>query len=512
MDNLNQNQSHQKNKESGESLTKKGFFSSFSPFLNASRKTPFKAGSIKQKQKMTLWGIIVIGVFLLWLIWNVLDTSSQKDVSREPRGPKKEETFSTALKHVNSESVWIEQAQSQIEKTKQANSALQQQIELLSSAKDSSNHVVEQQASAMRELEQRLKVLENRVSAHAHEGSTSSTGSGAALQSGDGFLTEDTLSLQPTAVNYNSVNTQTLKTFVPAGTFVRAILLGGADASAGVTSQANPTPMLLRLLDPGTLPNHEKSRLKNCVATAAAVGDISSERGQIRLERLSCTHEDGTVTEIPVEATVFGPDGKNGVRGIPVWRESALLERAFVAGTLSGISDGVAQSYTTSAISPWGTTTTVDNGKIAQYGVANGVGKAADQLAEYNIKRAEQYHPVIQLTAGTVVDVVFLKGFYVDGEKHNKDPKSILQAQGSGPLFSSSGSSFGSPGMNGINRSYDSMSGVASASGSPPNNGVMSSGNSGSSAISSSTLEPLPLTPQQIESLKSKNMSQGFSS
>ncbi len=60
-------------------------------------------------------------------------------------------------------------------------------------------------------------------------------------------------------------------------------MLGAADAAAGVNSQANPSPMLFRIIASGTLPNHKKSHLKDCVVTAAVYGDISSERGDIRL-------------------------------------------------------------------------------------------------------------------------------------------------------------------------------------------------------------------------------------
>ena len=56
-----------------------------------------------------------------------------------------------------------------------------------------------------------------------------------------------------------------------------------------------------------------------------------------------------------------------------------------------------------------------------------------DKIADYNIRRADQYHPVIQLSAGTIVDVVFLKGFYLDGQKHDNEKESIL------PPFESSG-------------------------------------------------------------------------
>lgn len=207
-------------------------------------------------------------------------------------------------------------------------------------------------------------------------------------------------------------------TFVPAGTFVEAIMLGAADASTGVSSTANPSPMLFRIVAEGTLPNHHHSHLKDCVVTAAVVGDISSERGEIRLERLSCTFPDKEVVEQTVEGTVFGLDAKNGVRGKPVWREGALLQRAAAAGLLSGLAQGVSQQYVTSSTSPLGNSTqTVASKEILQYGVATGAANALEKLADYHVKRAEQYHPVIQLTAGQSVDIVFLKGFYLHGKK-----------------------------------------------------------------------------------------------
>ena len=59
-------------------------------------------------------------------------------------------------------------------------------------------------------------------------------------------------------------------------------------------------------------------------------------------------------------------------------------------------------------------------------GAAQGVSNAMDKIADYNIRRADQYHPVIQLSAGTIVDIVFLKGFYLDGQKHDNEKESIL--------------------------------------------------------------------------------------
>ena len=68
----------------------------------------------------------------------------------------------------------------------------------------------------------------------------------------------------------------------------------------------------------------------------------------------------------------------------------------------------------------------MNNADIFKYGAAQGVGNAMDKIADYNIRRADQYHPVIQLSAGTIVDIVFLKGFYLDGQKHDNEKESIL--------------------------------------------------------------------------------------
>lgn len=226
--------------------------------------------------------------------------------------------------------------------------------------------------------------------------------------------------------NISNQPTRTIDNYVPSGTHVKAVVLGGADASAAVNAQSDPSVMLIRIIAEGTLPNHKKSHLKDCVVTAAATGDVSSSRGRIRTERMSCVFPNGEVFDESVEGTVFDSDGKNDVRGNRYDGTGEFTSRAFVAGTLSGLSEGLSQTYTTNSISAEGNVQTVNSGKIFQYGGAKGVGKAMDKLADYNIKRAEQLHPIIQLTAGNVVNVVFLKGFYLDEKKHDKDQENRL--------------------------------------------------------------------------------------
>ena len=196
-------------------------------------------------------------------------------------------------------------------------------------------------------------------------------------------------------------------------------MLGSADVGAGALTQTNPKPMVFRIIDNGILPNGYQSHLKDCLVTAAVVGDISSERGNIRLERLSCVNKSKEVFEQVVEGTIFGHDGKNGVRGRPVWREGPLLLRSGFAGLLSGIGSGVERKFTPQAALATEPNQLPSTEQIVGQGVGSGVHDAFSQLADYHIRRAELYHPVIQINAGQAVDIVFLKGFSLE----NKSPE-----------------------------------------------------------------------------------------
>jgi conjugal transfer pilus assembly protein TraB len=49
--------------------------------------------------------------------------------------------------------------------------------------------------------------------------------------------------------------------------------------------------------------------------------------------------------------------------------------------------------------------------QIAQATLGTGISNASSMLADYYIKRAEQYQPVIEMPTGLQVELVFLDGF-----------------------------------------------------------------------------------------------------
>lgn len=204
-----------------------------------------------------------------------------------------------------------------------------------------------------------------------------------------------------------------LDNFLPVS-FTRAILLGGLDAPTGGQSQSNPHPVLLRLEDNAMLPNRFRGQVRECLVIGAGYGDLSSERAYIRTERLSCVRHDGTAIEVKIKGSVFGEDGKVGVRGRLVSKQGQVLANALIAGVVGGIGSGIQGRYTQNSSSALGNVSTVDPNHAMEAGMGQGVGKALDRLAQYYISLAEKMFPIVEVDAGRVVDVVLTEGAVLD--------------------------------------------------------------------------------------------------
>ena len=211
-------------------------------------------------------------------------------------------------------------------------------------------------------------------------------------------------------------------TYLPSGSFVRAVLLAGLNAPTGGQAQSNPHPVLLRLVDHAQLPNQFRLKAKDCLIVGSGYGDLSSERAYIRTESLSCVSANGEALDMPIKGYVAGEDGKAGVMGRLITKQGQVLANALIAGIGSGLGQAFKQSATTTSVSPLGTTSTVKEGEELKAGLSSGVGKAMDRLAQYYISLAEKLYPVIEVDAGRMVDVVITKGAMLPmGEAGGRD-------------------------------------------------------------------------------------------
>jgi conjugal transfer pilus assembly protein TraB len=216
---------------------------------------------------------------------------------------------------------------------------------------------------------------------------------------------------------------KTVSTFLPVS-FTRGTLLGGLDAPTGGQSQSNPHPVLIRLSDNSFLPNRFRAEYRECFVVAAGYGDISSERAYLRTESLSCVRSDGATLEVKIQGSIYGEDGKVGMRGRLVTKQGQMLANALLAGVVSGIGQGLATSSTEYSTSALGTVASTTGSEAYRAGLGSGVGKALDRLAQYYIKLAENTFPVIEVDAGREVDVVITKGVRIDVPMTSGDPAS----------------------------------------------------------------------------------------
>ncbi len=292
-------------------------------------------------------------------------------------------------------------------------------------ARPSVEAVIEDRAAPNDELFQR-STGERPAAGGADAGNA---GSRAAPSPGAGSETApliETFPLDDAGEQFGRPGGRDLGAWLPAGSHAEAVVLAGVDASAAVSSQGDPRPVLLRIVSPAWTAADGGGALSvdidGCTVTGAAHGDLSSEKVYARLRTLTCAGSvPGTVLETQVAGFVAGA-GKTGVRGPVVSREGALVEKAFLAGMVSGLGEGVAGAFAPQAVATGGGAAVANTGigDIGRAGLGAGARSAGSKVADYLIRRAEQYQPVIQLQAGTRVTVVFIEGAWLDGRTERR--------------------------------------------------------------------------------------------
>lgn len=198
--------------------------------------------------------------------------------------------------------------------------------------------------------------------------------------------------------------------YVPSGSFVSAIVTGGADTNAGVLAQGDTVPLVFQTLNAGVLPNGQPSKLNHCTITASAYGEVSSSRGIVRTDRISCVLDDGAIIDQPVKGTAFN-FGRNGIRGTTLLKNGDIVQMAGIAGILTGLGEtGKALSEQTT-LHPLGSTQTLKSDQAPLNLLGHAGSTVGAKLSDYYIKLAETYHPIVEINPGTLVNIVFLEGF-----------------------------------------------------------------------------------------------------
>lgn len=205
------------------------------------------------------------------------------------------------------------------------------------------------------------------------------------------------------------------RSYIPETAYVKGVLLGGILVSTSIGSASEPVPVIIRITDRGNLPKNFDIDLTHCQIMGSSYGDLSSERAVIRAEVLSCKD---TVNELiyttKIAGLIYGDDGMNGITGKVVQTSSKHLKNAMLGGVIRGFA-GTAKGQDQMIVSSFGMGSTKKKkmGDMLQEGGFAGASNAAEKIADYYIKQAESMSPVLLVSGGTKVDIVFTKGVYL---------------------------------------------------------------------------------------------------
>jgi conjugal transfer pilus assembly protein TraB len=356
---------------------------------------------VKYKQQLIAI-YIIISVIIMVLLGSLC---FKQKIKPQTTKPTKELNILTAGTRIPAEEVWRDKMQD-------AQTQLNQNLAELTKKFEQEKQKTSEQSSLVDDL---LKNINSVPSGQAIEMNTQAT---QPIYSE--FNTQPAMmpatQVMRVKLNLSPINKRDLKTTentIPAGSFAKAVLLSGVDALTAISSQGNPIPVLLRIVDFGTLPRGFKSDVKDCHITTGSYGNLASERVHMRLEKLTCVEKaTGEITETEVAGFIAGPDGKEGVRGTVVSKDAAFLARSLWGSIFSGVGNVLSplNRQNLSPMSLFGNQKTQSSKDLFKSGMAEGSSRALDRVSEYYINKAEQLQPIIQVDAGQIVDVIFSEG------------------------------------------------------------------------------------------------------
>ncbi|MEM3265253.1 MAG: TraB/VirB10 family protein [Thermoplasmata archaeon] len=195
--------------------------------------------------------------------------------------------------------------------------------------------------------------------------------------------------------------------------FMEGILLNGLDAPTSSVGSNNPVPCLIRIQTPAVLPNEVKANLKGCFVIAEGVGDLATERANMRLVTISCIAKNGqAVIDQPIKGFVVDADGKIGLRGRVVSKMGSAIARSFIAGLFSGLGNAVQENAYTTTNTVLGNVSSLGSSAsdIAKQGIGGGIYTASNQIAAFYLSLAKQSIPVVEIGAGKKVTIVVSQG------------------------------------------------------------------------------------------------------
>ena len=189
---------------------------------------------------------------------------------------------------------------------------------------------------------------------------------------------------------------------LPTGAFVKAKLLTGVEAPEG-----KALPVLMQADYAFIGPNKSRVDLSGCFLIAKSTGNLSIERVEMQVTKLSCVSKSGKMFERTVNGYIAdGTDNSFAVIGEVNSKRDRVASMAFLSSVVEGIGNAVSQSQTTTRISENGATTSMVTGSQGKYIGATAASNAASAVTSWYLKHAEKLLPTINIGSGHEVWVI----------------------------------------------------------------------------------------------------------
>ena len=216
---------------------------------------------------------------------------------------------------------------------------------------------------------------------------------------------------------------------VPAGTIFKAKLLAGVDTPTFSGAEESAFPALAVIVGEALAPNGRSYDYSGCHVLVGGYGSLSTERAYFRTQNLSCISNDGEILESDsMNAFATGIDGKAGLNGTVVTKDSSIIAKAIAASMWESIGSAISpQSNLADQI------TTNDPYQLpsASYTARNTLGRGLSEsgslLTERYLDIAKNIFPVIEIQAGRVIEFVVENRFTVSEVTDNEEEDSDVE-------------------------------------------------------------------------------------
>jgi len=189
---------------------------------------------------------------------------------------------------------------------------------------------------------------------------------------------------------------------LPPGSYVKGKILTGVEAPEGKTY-----PVLVQLDFAYIMPNHNRLDLSGCFMIAKATGNLSIERVEMQVTKLSCVSKTGAMFERDVSGFIADDkDNSFAVLGSVNSKQDRVAAMAFLASIVEGVSKAVQQAQTTQQTNAVGGSQSLLTGDQMKYIGAGGASEAASTVANWYLHQAQNLLPTINVGSGRDVWVV----------------------------------------------------------------------------------------------------------